>query len=37
MGTAEVATAIAWLAGPEAEHTTGATLFLDGGMALHDR
>lgn len=38
MGTAEeVAAAIAWLAGPEAEYTTGATLFLDGGMTLYDR
>ena len=38
MGTAEeVAAAIAWLAGPEAEYTTGATLFLDGGMTLYNR
>jgi glucose 1-dehydrogenase len=38
MGTAEeVAGAIVWLAGPEAEYTTGATLFLDGGMSLYDR
>src|SRR5919197_636141 len=28
----EIAAAIAWLAGPEAEYITGSTLFVDGGM-----
>jgi glucose 1-dehydrogenase len=31
----EVAAAIAWLAGPEAEYVTGTTLFVDGGMTLY--
>ena len=31
----EVAAAIAWLAGPEAEYVTGATVFVDGGMTLY--
>ena len=31
----EIAAAIAWLAGPEAEYVTGATLFVDGGMTLY--
>jgi glucose 1-dehydrogenase len=31
----EVAGAIAWLAGPEAEYVTGTTLFVDGGMTLY--
>jgi glucose 1-dehydrogenase len=33
----EIAAAIAWLAGPEAEYVTGATLFVDGGMTLYPR
>jgi glucose 1-dehydrogenase len=33
----EVARAIAWLAGPEAEYVTGATLFVDGGMTLYPK
>lgn len=33
----EVAAAIAWLAGPEAEYAVGTTLFLDGGMTLYQR
>jgi glucose 1-dehydrogenase len=32
---AEVAAAIAWLAGPEADYVVGSTLFLDGGMLLY--
>ncbi len=36
LGTAEeVAAAIAWLAGPEAEYVVGSTLFVDGGMTLY--
>lgn len=32
LGTAEeIAAAISWLAGPEAEYVTGSTLFVDGG------
>jgi glucose 1-dehydrogenase len=31
----EVAAAIAWLVGPEAEYVVGSTLFLDGGMLLY--
>jgi glucose 1-dehydrogenase len=31
----EIAAAIAWLAGDEAEYVTGATLFVDGGMTLY--
>jgi len=31
----EVAAAIAWLAGPEAQYVTGSTLFVDGGMTLY--
>ena len=31
----EVAAAIAWLAGPQAEYVTGSTLFVDGGMTLY--
>ena len=33
----EIAAAIAWLAGPEAEYVTGATLFVDGGMTLYPK
>ncbi len=33
----EIAGAIAWLAGPEAEYVVGATLFVDGGMTLYPR
>ena len=33
----EVAAAIAWLAGPEAEYVTGSTLFVDGGMTLYPK
>ena len=31
----EIAAAIAWLASPEAEYVTGATIFVDGGMTLY--
>jgi glucose 1-dehydrogenase len=31
----EVAGAIAWLAGPDAEYVTGASLFIDGGMSTY--
>jgi len=31
----EVAAAIAWLAGPQAQYITGSTLFVDGGMTLY--
>lgn len=31
----EIAAAIAWLAGPEAEYVTGTTIFVDGGMTLY--
>jgi glucose 1-dehydrogenase len=31
----EIAAAIAWLAGPEAEYVTGTTVFVDGGMTLY--
>ncbi len=33
----EIAAAIAWLAGPEAEYITGSTIFVDGGMTLYPR
>jgi len=33
----EVAGAIAWLAGPDAEYVVGTTLFVDGGMTLYPR
>jgi glucose 1-dehydrogenase len=33
----EIAAAIAWLAGPDAEYVTGSTLFVDGGMTLYPR
>ncbi|HEX8076015.1 MAG TPA: SDR family oxidoreductase, partial [Thermoleophilaceae bacterium] len=31
----EVAAAVAWLAGPEAEYVTGTTVFVDGGMTQY--
>jgi glucose 1-dehydrogenase len=38
LGTAEeVAAAIAWLSGPEADYVTGATMFVDGGMTLYPK
>jgi glucose 1-dehydrogenase len=33
----EIAAAIAWLAGPEADYVVGATLFVDGGMTLYPK
>jgi glucose 1-dehydrogenase len=33
----EIASAIAWLAGPEAEYVVGSTLFVDGGMTLYPK
>ena len=33
----EIAAAIAWIAGPEADYVVGATLFVDGGMTLYPR
>lgn len=33
----EIAAAISWLAGPDAEYITGSTLFVDGGMTLYPR
>ena len=33
----EVAAAIAWVAGPEAEYVVGSTLFVDGGMTLYPK
>ena len=33
----EIAAAIAWLAGPDAEYVVGSTLFVDGGMTLYPR
>jgi glucose 1-dehydrogenase len=33
----EIAAAIAWLAGAEADYVTGSTLFVDGGMTLYPR
>jgi glucose 1-dehydrogenase len=33
----EIAGAISWLAGPDAEYVTGTTLFMDGGMTLYPR
>jgi glucose 1-dehydrogenase len=33
----EIAAAIAWLAGGEAEYVTGTTLFVDGGMTLYPK
>ena len=31
----EIAAAVAWLAGPEAEYVTGTTVFVDGGMTQY--
>jgi glucose 1-dehydrogenase len=33
----EIAAAVAWLAGPDAEYVTGTTLFVDGGMTLYPK
>ena len=33
----EIAAAIAWLAGPDADYVVGTTLFIDGGMTLYPR
>jgi glucose 1-dehydrogenase len=33
----EIAAAIAWVAGPEAEYVVGTTLFVDGGMTLYPK
>ena len=33
----EVAAAIAWVAGPEADYVVGSTLFVDGGMTLYPK
>jgi glucose 1-dehydrogenase len=33
----EIAAAIAWLAGPEADYVVGTTLFVDGGMTLYPK
>ncbi|HEX6459498.1 MAG TPA: glucose 1-dehydrogenase [Thermoleophilaceae bacterium] len=33
----EIAAAISWLAGPEAEYVVGSTLFVDGGMTLYPK
>jgi NAD(P)-dependent dehydrogenase (short-subunit alcohol dehydrogenase family) len=33
----EIAAAIAWVAGPEAEYVVGSTLFIDGGMTLYPK
>jgi glucose 1-dehydrogenase len=33
----EIAAAIAWLAGPDAEYVVGSTLFVDGGMTLYPK
>jgi glucose 1-dehydrogenase len=33
----EIAAAIAWVAGPEADYVVGATLFVDGGMTLYPK
>ena len=33
----EIARAIAWLAGPDAEYVVGTTLFVDGGMTLYPK
>jgi glucose 1-dehydrogenase len=33
----EIAAAIAWVAGPDAEYVVGSTLFVDGGMTLYPK
>ncbi len=33
----EIAAAIAWVSGPEAEYVVGSTLFVDGGMTLYPK
>jgi glucose 1-dehydrogenase len=33
----EIAAAIAWIAGPDAEYVVGSTLFVDGGMTLYPK
>jgi glucose 1-dehydrogenase len=33
----EIAAAIAWVAGPDADYVVGSTLFVDGGMTLYPR
>jgi glucose 1-dehydrogenase len=33
----EIAAAISWVAGPDAEYVVGSTLFVDGGMTLYPR
>jgi len=33
----EIAAAIAWLAGPDADYVVGSTLFIDGGMTLYPK
>jgi glucose 1-dehydrogenase len=33
----EIAAAIAWVAGPEAEYVVGSTIFVDGGMTLYPK
>lgn len=33
----EIAAAIAWLAGPDADYVVGSTLFVDGGMTLYPK
>jgi glucose 1-dehydrogenase len=33
----EIAAAIAWVAGPEAEYVVGTTIFVDGGMTLYPK
>jgi glucose 1-dehydrogenase len=33
----EIAAAIAWVSGPEAEYVVGSTVFVDGGMTLYPR
>jgi glucose 1-dehydrogenase len=33
----EIAAAVSWLGGPEAEYVTGSTLFVDGGLTLYPK